>query len=219
MSRRSRWLLGGLLVVVGVVLLGDNVGLYDFGSLWTYLPSLLILWGLWSLVEHRLRKLFWPLLLVLTGVLWQLVELGRLTEAEAWSFWPAVLVLLGLSIVLGRRNRRAVSVRGDSFELVSVTTSVDRAPGAGAHEGEATAVFGSVTADLRRDVAPPVEMDALAVFGDVTVRVPPEWDVATDTVGIFGHTTDERDDRPPRKETPDLVLSGVAVFGDVRVTT
>lgn len=219
MARRTRWVLGGLLVVLGLVLLGDNVGVYDVGDVWTYVPLLLVAWGLWSLVRHRFRRLFWPLLLVLVGALWQLVELGRLTEAQAWDFWPVVLVLLGLSLVFGRRRRSVTEIRGDRFEFVSVTSSVDERLGAAAHGGEATAVFGSVTVDLRDDdVTPPVEIDAAAIFGNVTIRVPSEWDVATETAAVFGRVTDERPDRPPRKSSPDLAVSGAAIFGDVVIT-
>lgn len=219
MVDRTRWIVGGLLVLLGLVLLGDNLGLYGTIDAGTVLPALVILWGLWSLVRHRLRRLFWPLLLVLVGVLWQLVELGVLTSGEAWDYWPAVLVLLGLSMLFRRRRRSIAEVSGDSVEFVSVRRSIEESLGESVSAGDATAVFGNVTVDLRDEaVDPPVELDAVAIFGDVTVRVPPDWDVATESVSIFGRVVDQRADRPARSATPDAVVSGVAVFGDVVVT-
>lgn len=219
MSRRSEWLLGGALVLLGLVLLGDSVDVYEIPSVWTFVPTVLIIWGLFSLIRHRLRELFWPSLLVLIGVLWQLVELEYLTSSEAWEFWPVVLVLLGVSMVLNRRRRSVSTVHGDSFEFLSVSSTVDRQLSGSLREGSATAVFGDVTVDLRNeDVAGPLEVDAVAVFGDVQLRVPEDWDVSTEAVGIFGSVADLRSDRPPRKSSPDLAVSGVAVFGDVLVT-
>lgn len=220
MSRRSRWITGGLLVVLGLVLLGDSLDVYEIGSVWTFLPSLLIVWGLWSLVRHRLRELFWPSVLILVGVLWQLVELDYLTSAEAWDFWPAVLILLGISIVVGRQRRRSVTeVDGDGFEFLSVASTVDRRVGGAVREGSATAVFGDVTVDLRdEDIDEPLEVDAVAVFGDVRLRVPTDWDVRTETVQIFGDVADRRRETPPRKSRPDLLVEGVTVFGDVTIT-
>lgn len=219
MARSWRIVLGVLLVLLGAVLLGDTAGLYEFGGVRTLLPGLLVLWGLWSLVRHRFRRLFWPLVLVLVGVLWQLVVLDRLTAAEAWEYWPAVLILLGVSMLLGRRRRRSVTERyGDRVELVAISETVDRRFDASVGHGEATAVFGDVVVDLRdREGDPPVTLEAVAVFGDVTVRVPPEWTVSTETVSIAGRVADTRRERPSGR-SPDLALSGVAVFGNVTVT-
>jgi len=57
--------------------------------------------------RRRYPSVFWPLLLIVIGVLFLLNSLGYidLNFWELWRFWPVVLILIGLDLLLGRRSR------------------------------------------------------------------------------------------------------------------
>lgn len=96
------------------------------------------------------------------------------------------------------------TVRRGSYRLTSDTASV--------------AVFGDCTLDLTRAqlADPEVRIDAVAVFGTVTVIVPPDLDVVLEGAAIFGDKSLNGPDRSlPGSST--LVVRAIAVFGDVRV--
>ncbi len=53
-------------------------------------------------MERRLH-LFWPLALIAAGVLWILIELGRIPAANLWALtyvWPLLLIGAGVSLIL-----------------------------------------------------------------------------------------------------------------------
>ena len=110
MSRSSgstRYFIGLLLVILGVMLLLDNTGALglDWSLAGVYWPSLLIAWALWRLVVGGLRFRPWPIIALLVGVVLQLSNL----DLWDWNFgqllWPAVLVAVGLMLLFGRRGR------------------------------------------------------------------------------------------------------------------
>ncbi len=104
-----RYIIGGILVVLGAVLLLSNTGTITLDWLWgfifTWWPMLLIVWGLWELVSGGFRFRLWPIILLLLGIGFQLSALNL----WKWDFaviWPVFIVLVGLAILLGRRRRR-----------------------------------------------------------------------------------------------------------------
>ena len=110
MSRSSgstRYFIGLLLVILGVMLLLDNTGALglDWSLAGVYWPSLIIAWALWRLVVGGLRFRLWPTIALLVGVVLQLSNL----DLWDWNFgqllWPAVLVAVGLMLLFGRRGR------------------------------------------------------------------------------------------------------------------
>jgi len=55
---------------------------------------------------RRPRSIFWPLVLIATGVLWYLIDFGTLPSANLWALTyvlPYVLVVLGLGLILRSR--------------------------------------------------------------------------------------------------------------------
>ena len=110
MSRSSgstRYFIGLLLVILGVMLLLDNTGALglDWSLAGVYWPSLIIAWALWRLVVGGLRFRPWPIIALLVGAVLQLSNL----DLWDWNFgqllWPAVLVAVGLMLLFGRRGR------------------------------------------------------------------------------------------------------------------
>lgn len=198
-----RTLVGGLVILLGVVLLADTTGTVEMDGSAVFVAGLLVLYGAYRLVSSGLRRVFWPALFVLVGVLWLAVELTAFTESEAWALWPVVVVLFGLSMLLRRRGSRVVVHAGTE------------PTGRGLDDDDALAVFGTRRVDLR-GVDAPDRIEPVAVFGTVELLVPEGWTVDSRTTAVLGSVEDHRR-APGRASTPDLVVDGVAVFGRVEL--
>jgi hypothetical protein len=195
---RTRSLIGGLVVVLGVLLLVDSTGLFEVDGFGLFLAGALVVYGAYRLVTERARHLLWPGAALLVGSGWLLVEVNVLTAAQAEQFWPALVVLFGLSLLLGRRRGAVVTTTGTG-------------------ESSVTAVFEDARLDLRGVELPRgSRVDAVAVFDDAEVVVPEEWVVVVEAATVFGGMQDLRRSRPAGE--PDLVIDGVALFGDIRIT-
>lgn len=112
--------------------------------------------------------------------------------------------------------RRRTSVRW----LVAVFgTSAQRGRYRLGDECAALAVFGDCVLDLTEalieDTGPVI--NALAVFGNVTIIVPEGIDVDVEGLAIFGDKRCELTGGPPLPGSPVIQVRAFALFGDVRV--
>src|SRR5512140_2568328 len=66
-------------------------------------------------MERRLN-LFWPLALIAAGIVWIMIEMGRLPTANLWALtylWPVLLIGAGVGLILRpywRYAQAAISV-------------------------------------------------------------------------------------------------------------
>ena len=172
-SGLGRYIIGGVLVALGLLLLLSNIGLLPLnlgiGSFWGFIgnwwPLILVAVGLAGLVSGGFRFRLWAVILLLLGVGFQLSNLDIL---DAGAFlWPALIVIAGVFILLGRhrrhRRRETVAVQPTGNDPVVIPPG--NAPTAGTSGSPWRAVFGNVseriaTADFRDGAAE-------AVFGSV----------------------------------------------------
>ncbi|MDS0301037.1 LiaF-related protein [Halogeometricum sp. S1BR25-6] len=201
---RTRRLLGGLVVVLGLILLADTTGVVAVDGFEVFLAGALVVYGGYRLVSERARHLLWPGTFLLVGTGWLLVEFGVLTGAQARQFWPLLVVLFGISLL--RRRRHPGILSSD----ISITEN------GMTDESGITAVFEDARLDLRGvDVPTPSTVEAVAIFGDTEIVVPGDWVVVVESTSIFGTIRDLRRSHPTGE--PDLIINGTAIFGDVRL--
>ncbi len=107
----------GIFVVLGIILsviwssIGVSEGGYGFfGLLLVLLGGYLLIQRSVLLIQKRAhwpdRDLFWPVIFIGVGLVFVLLEVGRLdlTQFEdLWRWWPLALVLIGLDWLIGRR--------------------------------------------------------------------------------------------------------------------
>ena len=86
---------------------------------------------------------------------------------------------------------------------------------------ELVSVFGDAILDLREASVrtPPAIVESVTIFGDTEIRVPDKWDVRLEVLNIFGDTIDRRPTADQRggSDGPELVVTGVALFGDIEI--
>jgi hypothetical protein len=227
------------LIIAGVALFLDNVGVLRLRNIWEYSPLLMCAWGISVLSgAPSIARRYWGILLIVLGVLGLLLNLGVLrlhTRDDSWLL--ALLLIAGGIFALiktiegGARPAPRVgfptqtaSGSDDVLDEHAVFGSLKRkVETANFLGGQIECVFGSVDLDLRYSQIAPnsnaVRVDVKCVFGSAKLRIPDTWMVTLDASGVFGNVEDKT--IPPRTGagpgTPTLMITGESVFSSVEV--
>jgi hypothetical protein len=218
---RSRATLGLVLIIVGLVLTLDSVGVLRTDGLGRWWPllligigtvkvrqpredgqraagvALLLVGGLLQLLSILAFGSSWALLLVALGafLLWQGIEGAPRAAAAAVSESPYLsdMALIGYL----KRSHHAAPFRG----------------------GSVTAVMGGVELDLRKASwgnGTPALVDVVAFWGGIEIKVPEGCTVDAQVVPVMG-AFENKVDSPAVPGGPRLVLRGHAIMGAVVV--
>ncbi len=224
-SRASGLIPGLVLVLLGTVVLLEHMGFLPSRVLWTFWPSVFVLFGLIKLFEPH-GRVFGVVLLVV-GTIFLLHNLG-LTRLSWGDIWPIALIGAGLVLIWSRFempklppvNSGGTNTINEFAMFGGVERRVSVSNFAG---GTASATFGGVELDFRSaDIeGEQAVLYIEAIFGGIEVTVPDRWTVIYEGQSIFGGYSDET--RPPLPEVPGapprkkLILRGRAVFGGISV--
>jgi predicted membrane protein len=232
--RRERWhgrsglsgmLFGGLVIVAGLVMLLDNLNIIRFHDLWRYWPVIVVVVGVIKVLEARSPSGY-----VFGGMVALVGSLILLDNLEIVNFsfdliWPLLIIAFGISVLLRQLDRKK------SLEGVPATANPDvsawvvfsgikrKVDSQDFKGGDVVAVFGGVNIDLRNAAiaGERAVIDLNLLFGGVDIRVPETWNVVMKGVAIFGafedKTTHPKAD--PNVKTPELVITGAAMFAGV----
>lgn len=103
-----RGILPGLIIlVIGVLFLLRNFGLFDFAELRRFWPLLLVAFGLSRLWDRIHRARWLGAVLIAAGVALQLSNLGllHLSLRGLLRFWPLAIVAFGLQLLFERGHK------------------------------------------------------------------------------------------------------------------
>ena len=239
----ARYVIGGVLVALGLLLLLSQNGLLplNWGFIANWWPLLLVGWGLYGLAAGGWRFRSWAVALLLVGGVSQLSVLG-FWDWSNWSrLWPALIVLAGLYLLLRRRGRRRERRRAteESRELphppaepLAAEDSRDfltgswvfgsgesRAVSQNFQGGDLSVTFGGMELDLRPAAlaAGGATLALEVVFGGVKVKVPDNWQVIVTSSARFGGVTENRRQPAPEDAAGQLTITGKVVFGGLEI--
>jgi Cell wall-active antibiotics response 4TMS YvqF len=178
-SNLANVVVGFCIMMVGVLLILDRLGMVD---------------AAWALQ-------FWPAALILFGgaLILQAIRGGDATQGGGRFPVGAViwLVLLGLFFT-NIFERRSNAARGgtDEKRLFGLLSGDKRVSGAEEFRGaEMTSIMGGTELDLRQAVIAPGDtavIDVFALMGGAVVYVPDDWIVDIETTAVMGGVKDER---------------------------
>ena len=203
-SYGSSFAWGGVVLFVGVVLLLDHMGVISAAGLWRFWPMILVLAGIVNLLDECKR--IWGVCLLIAGVLLQLGQFGIVHVTWA-LLWPILIIGVGLSLMWGSiRARKSIDERGDvvtgpgTLNELAIFSGVEkRIMGKNFRGGRLVAIFGGIEIDMWQAE---MEGDTAilhvdAIFGGVELRVPDTWLVSSEGQGVFGGYSDSTHLRPP----------------------
>ena len=226
--KRGRGLLfaGLVIIALGVVLLLNQFGLLPLRIVLHFWPTVLIVVGIIKLLagDNRGDRVVGAVLIGV-GAVWQTNALG-LTHITWGQAWPLVIILVGVLFILysmsdhGDHNRKFTSdPDAGSFYIFG---GGERQVNAKDFRGSKMfAVFGGYELDLVHADMEGTEayIEANAVFGGGEIRIPMNWKVVVQGMGIFGGYNDKTHyvQTDPSAPVKTLYVRGVAVFGGIEV--
>jgi len=238
----SSHITGGLiLVAIGVLFLLGNLNLVHASYWVSYWPVILIVIGLVQLVDSTSSsgRIGGGVMLVVGG-LFLADNLGYI-NFPIWNLWPLILIGVGLMMlwnragfVTGKQAADRIYKRWNWPEMNAgyFTTSsgcVNEFAVFGGSKravvaqdfrgGKVAVIFGGVTLDLTgagmaEDVA---VLNVSALYGGVSIKIPPTWSAEVRGVGIFGGFGDHSIHPPAAPGMKRLIVKGAAIFGGVSI--
>lgn len=218
---KARWILGGVLVLVGACFLLRAFGIPDaYDWLAKGWPLILIVIGL----SHILAgEIYGGLLWVVVGFVVGLITTGLVSySGSRWQIiWPILAILVGLRFLV-RPARRAGRVwRGNGRAAPSAVFS-ERQQQESSQDFRGTnmrATFGSAKLDLReaKIAASGAIIDVSVVFGAIEILAPAATPVRSDLHSVFADYTDHRSPAAIDESLPAITLRGDVTFGAVEV--
>jgi predicted membrane protein len=242
MERRQRYgtgmggmVIGGVIVIIGLVILLDNMGIVRFHDIWRYWPVLLIVVGIAKILESVTPAGYiWGGVVTLAGALLLLDNLD-IVVFDYNLIWPLLLIAFGLSMLLRSMDRKRYLAGATSTSSAGGAGPVDETSNCNAFAvfggsqrrintpdfrgGEAVAVFGGVEFDLRKAgmTVDQAVIDVNVVCGGLEVRVPENWAIVNHAMTIFGGVEDKtmQSKAEPNAKSPRLIITGSVIFGGI----
>lgn len=236
------------LIVAGLFLFLDNLGILPVENISAYWPLALVIYGLGVLYYKRSGpSIIFSGTLIAAGILLILGNL-HILRLTFGTLWPLLLIAAGVLMLVSRPDWESGRAKweewhskhgqkhwktfdrstftGSRIDESAVFFSAKRQVEAQDFQyGELAAVFGSIEVNFReaRIGGTPVKravLDASAVFGSIDIRVPRNWRVRKEGTGVFGSYEDKTVPVPnePGVDPSILVMRGGAVFGSVTIT-
>lgn len=228
-SATSQVVIGLMVVAFGVLFLLDNLNIIYLRHVIFFWPLAFVVAGLVALFSDGPRSgRVTGIVLIAIGLSLTLNRLGY--DFIGWrTFWPLVMIGLG-GLILYRTvgGRRVVQVHGGPYtkddakadNVIDVTAILGgferRVSTPDFRGGEITAIMGGCALDLRDSaLATEAVINVFAIWGGITIKVPPDWTVILHGTPVMGGFT-EKTARPPDNRKR-LVVTGYAIMGGVEV--
>jgi predicted membrane protein len=214
-----------VLIGLGMLLLLRNFEKYEdiINPILSW-PSIIIAVGILNLNG---RTAWFGIILIIFGGLFLAGNYLEINLDFHKIFWPLLIILFGLLIIfLATTNRKrhgyskGVSSQ-NKIEEISVFGGAERVITADSFEGgEIINIFGGSKLDLRRSKLAPGDnnIDMVNIFGGSSLLIPAEWDVQVEVVSIFGGFSDKRHSTSIDRDKK-LIIKGIAIFGGGEIKT
>jgi predicted membrane protein len=211
-----RLVVGLSIMVAGLLLALDSLGLMDAGEVFRYWPLVLVAVGVTKLLGNACQRsgaFVW----LVAGIGFLLVTLGRMSFGGVWAM---VIFFIGANIAwraLRPFSPPVAAAAGvDLVQFMGGTkTNVTTAEFKG---GQAMAVMGGVEIDLRHAGMPDgrdAVLDTFAFWGGIVIRVPDDWEVISRGSAFLGGFVNSARSAPAARKR--LVVTGTAIMGGVEV--
>ena len=226
-SKDSKVFMGLIFVVVGVLLIANNMGILPDGFTRIFIswPMLLIAIGVLNLA----RKAVTPgLILITIGSYFLAPRIFDLPYNFFSNFWPVFLIAVGLIFIFKWKKHpdypfHTEESNADFIDETAIFGGRDvNVVSENFRGGDVTSLFGGSKINLMH--AKPTEnctIDVTSIFGGSKLIVPENWNVKVETTSIFGGFNDKRNasvlSRVDRSKV--VIIKGVAIFGGGEITT
>lgn len=209
--------LGAILIIVGVIFLGNEFDLWNvdlfFKGWWTLIiivPSVLGLWDKGNRISSLLGLLIGVLLLFAARDIINWSTVGKI-------FLPGLLIIVGLSIIF-KKNIKMTKIEnkdGTNKYMSIFSGSEEKISNEKFLGTNITAIFGGVELDLRQAIIEKdVVINCTTIFGGIDIMLPDNVKVKTSGIPVFGGIENKKENS--KEETaPTVYINYVCVFAGV----
>lgn len=216
MKKSTRIFWGVCLLALGVILLGNNLGLFSisifFKGWWTLFIIIPSAYGLFDKDSS-----FTSFIFLCIGVLLLLEQQKIIKDVNVFAVIVALIIIrIAFSLIFKKQDSsKKDRLKSGSLTAVfsgkdnSFTGNLDSLP-------DCVAVFGGVQVNLSNaDFTNDIYLDAVAIFGGIDISVPENVNVVCKGVGIFGGAENKRNLNSSNEKT--LYVNYTAIFGGVEI--
>jgi predicted membrane protein len=223
-SIAPQFVMGVLIIVVGVLFTLENLGFIEAGAYLRFWPVALMAVGLMKLWSGGRGGSLHGLLFFFAGV-WLLLQAMSIVTISLWNLWPVLLIFAGASLVWrgisGPASERGVA-DADSHSMISavaVLGGVNRGNNSRTFRGgDLTAVLGGCQIDLRNAaIDGEAVIDVFAIWGGIEIKVPEDWSVSGRVTPVLGGYEDKTHPTRDAATTQRLVVRGMVIMGGVEI--
>ena len=208
---------GLVIIAIGIGFLLDNAHIIELNALArTWWPLLVVVAGVLIFINDT-RSYLWAIVVAGVGMLFQLREL-HVIDINPWQvFWPAVIIVVGLSIVFSRvpGNKVSKSERDDVTAILGGSEQHNMS-----HDfrgSKLTAVMGGTKLDLRKaHIKKEATIEVFAFWGGVELIVPRDIVIRNQTSAILGGV-ENKTDQDITKDSPVLHVVGDVIMAGVEI--
>lgn len=224
-----QFVLGVMIIAVGVVFMLDNLDIIYAGSIMRYWPAILVVFGAAKIAQSRnLSGQIFGWIIASVGVLMLLDRLDFIVF-RIWDWWPVILIIIGLNFLRGSWNRKRSLAEhpfqdsktdSDAYiKNMAMLSGVKRIITSKEFRGgELSAMMGGCEIDLREAEMKGNEavIDVNVIMGGIEMRVPMGWTVSVEATPIMGGVEDQS--YPPKDGvSKKLILTGTIIMGGVEI--
>ena len=213
MRNKSSKFWGLVLVVVGIMFLGNNLDWWNvnlfFRGWWTLFIIIPSIYGVFDNTDNTGSSIS-----LIVGILLLLAAQDIISYGMIWKIlFPIIIIIVGLSLICKTNLKR--KMRENSKEYVAVFSGVDEKIKEVVSDFKAISIFGSVELDLRKaKIEKDLYIEAVTVFGGIDLKLPENVKVQTSGVPIFGGVENKCLDN---KEGVVVTIHYTCVFGGIDI--
>jgi predicted membrane protein len=222
-SGNGRFVLGGLVILVGILLVLKNIGALPWqisNAIFSW-PMVLVVIGIISI--SRKNNFVPGVILIAIGGYFLIPDLTNTPELFSKFFWGGILMLLGVMIIFRtltyKGMRHTAAVEGESQDYVDEIAifggSEKKFTTKNFRGGKITSIFGGSNIDFTESKLSEgmSELDVLSLFGGFKLIVPIDWTIKIEAMSILGGIADKRTRYTDDSSGKVLVIKGMTMFG------
>jgi predicted membrane protein len=210
-----KFVAGVFFTLLGLLLTLDNLDLADADRFLPYWPVFLIAIGLMKLQDRDNRI---PAVFAIAAGALLLLFTTDWVRFSIFDLWPVALILAGLAIVAHAFGFRApaLAVGSDSTILSILGVRKEKVTSGNYRGGRIIAFMGGCELDLTRaDMENlPAELEIIAIWGGVEIKVPEGWEVTGNVLPIMGGADIRTKAAPGGRK---LIVNGVVIMAGVDI--
>lgn len=209
---------GLIIVVLGGVLLANNLGVISFNDwdkFWGVFGSgLFLIAGLLTIISRS--SWIWGILLCAVGAT-IVLNTFNIVDASVWAvLWPAVLIGVGLSILFKFDQPKSKKSADKSNNKTAVFYGEDSRPKGDYDGGSLSAIFGGIELDLRQaNIKDGTVIDIFTFCGGIDITMPSDVVVQNEVRGFLGGSEDKT--IPDAKAKKKVIVRGECILGGLDI--